>query len=184
MKTGICRCLMPLFAFIAGGILTFLALAAMQPDEFRVSRSAVINAPPAVVFDKVNDLQNWNSFSPWAKLDPKAKTAFDGPQAGEGATMSWDGNNKVGAGRMTIAESRPSEMVKFNLVFKKPFAGAMTSEFAFRPDDAGTFVTWTSYGKSNFLSKAMSLVYNCDAMMGKYFEQGLANLNDISRPAQ
>jgi hypothetical protein len=37
----------------------------MQPADFRVTRSASIDAPPEVVFAQVNDLRKWNDWSPW-----------------------------------------------------------------------------------------------------------------------
>ena len=59
----------------------------------------------SAVFAKVNNLQRWNSWSPWAALDPNAKTTFEGPRAGKGAIMRWDGNNQVGAGSMTVNQN-------------------------------------------------------------------------------
>ena len=63
------------------------------------------------MFAQVNDLQKWDDWSPWAKLDPNAKVTFSGPQSGDGASFKWDGNDKVGAGTMTITESKPNERV-------------------------------------------------------------------------
>ena len=60
-------------------IVIFLIVVALQPADFRISRSAVIAAPPAAVFEQINDFQKWNEWSPWAKLDPNAKNAFEGP---------------------------------------------------------------------------------------------------------
>src|SRR5436309_15413107 len=99
---------------IGGGsiaaLLVLLALVvAMQPSEFRISRSAKMNAPPSAVFAQVNDFHNWDAWSPWTKLDPNAKTTFEGPTSGTGSTFSWSGNDKIGAGRQAIVESVPDE---------------------------------------------------------------------------
>src|SRR6478672_11058089 len=82
----------------------FLIIVAMQPGEFHIRRSAKMKAAPAVVFTQVNNFHNWEAWSPWAKLDPNCKTTYAGPAAGVGAVFAWDGNKKVGAGRMTITE--------------------------------------------------------------------------------
>jgi hypothetical protein len=166
---------------LIGAIGTILILASQKPDEFYVTRSAVIEARPAVVFEKVNNLQNWNSFSPWAKLDPDAKVAFEGPKAGKGAAFKWDGDGNVGAGTMTITESKRNELVKFKLDFKRPFEDTSTVDFTFHPDSKGTFVTWSMHGENNFFAKIISVVMDCDKMMGKFFEEGLANLNRVSK---
>jgi hypothetical protein len=41
-----------------------------------------------VAFAQVNDLRNWEAWSPWAKLDPAAKQTYAGPTAGVGASFS------------------------------------------------------------------------------------------------
>jgi len=110
----------------------------MQPSDFFFSRSAIIPAPAAVVFDQINDLHKWQTWSPWAKLDPMCKITFDGPVAGKDASFTWDGNDKVGAGRMTITESRPNVYVRFNLEFKKPFEATNIAEFSLQAMDKQT----------------------------------------------
>src|SRR5262245_66074886 len=134
-------------------IAVFLVVVAMQTAEFRVERSGTFAAPPADVFAQVNDFHNWDAWSPWAKIDPQAKNTFEGAPAGTGAIFSWDGNNKVGAGRMTMTESRPSELIRINLEFLRPFKATNTAEFTFKPDGNGTALTWAMFGKKNFMMK-------------------------------
>ena len=165
---------------IAATILVLIIFISMRPSVFRVSRSTVISAPSEVVFEQVNDLHKWEAWSPWAKMDPTAKNSYEGPAAGTGAVMRWDGNQNVGAGSMTITESRPSEMVAFRLEFLKPFKGTSAAEFTFKPQGNQTAVTWTMTGENNFIAKAIGLFMNCDKMVGGQFDQGLAQLNSIA----
>lgn len=158
-------------------IALFLAVAALQKPEFCVTRSATIHAPASVVFEQVNDLHNWNGWSPWARMDPAAKQTYEGPSAGVGASFAWSGN-KVGAGKMTIIESHPVELVRMSLHFIKPFAARNLAEFTFKPEGDTTILTWSMSGKNNLLGKAMHLVMNCDKMCGDQFEQGFSNLNE------
>ena len=83
---------------IAAIIVIFLIIVAFQPGDFRVQRSATINAPADVVFAQVNDFHKWEAWSPWVKLDPNAKNTFEGPASGVGAKFGWNGNDKVGEG--------------------------------------------------------------------------------------
>ncbi len=159
--------------------IIFIIVAAMQPAAFRITRTGTITAPPSVVFAQVNNLQKWAAWSPWAKLDPEAKNSFEGPTSGVGAIMRWSGNNKVGQGSMTIMESRPDEFISFKLEFLKPFAATNTSEFTFNSENNQTNVTWSMYGKNNFMSKAVGLIMNCDKMVGGQFESGLAALKAV-----
>ena len=168
---------------LAAIIVVFCAVAALQPSELRVERSALISAPPAVVFAHVNDLHKWQEFSPWAKRDPAAKTTFEGPAEGTGAAFAWAGNAEIGEGRMTIVESRPNELVRFRLDFLKPFEGTNDVAFTFTPQEDQTRVVWTMTGENNFVAKAMGLVMNMDKMIGGDFEQGLADLKTLSEAA-
>jgi uncharacterized protein YndB with AHSA1/START domain len=168
---------------LAAVLVVFAVVAAMQPEDFRVVRTATISAPPAVVFAQVNDLHQWQGWSPWAKMDPAAKNSYAGPKTGNGASFSWVGNSKVGEGTMTIVESRPGELVRLNLEFRKPFKGTNTAEFSFKGGDNQTAVTWSMEGKKNFVAKAFGLFMNCDAMVGGQFEEGLANLKAIAEAA-
>lgn len=165
-------------------LLVFMIVLAvviyLQPDEFRVSRSAVIAAPPAEVFNRVNELRQWEKWSPWAALDPEAKIDYEGPAAGTGSLYRWKGNHQVGEGSMTIVESRPNELVRMKLEFIKPFKGTNDVEFLFKPEAGGTGVTWSMWGKNNYLSKAISLVMNCEKMVGGQYEKGLAKLKSVA----
>lgn len=160
-------------------IIALVLVASMQPDDFRVTRNNTIAAPAAAVFAHVNDLTQWDAWSPWAKLDPNAKNSFEGATTGVGATMRWSGNSKVGVGSMTITDNRPSEFIQFNLEFLKPFAANNTAEFTFTPEGDQTRVTWSMYGKNKLMAKVMGLIINCDKMVGGQFEQGLENLKSV-----
>jgi uncharacterized protein YndB with AHSA1/START domain len=168
---------------IAAVILILVLIIAMQPPDFRIARSATIAAPPAVIFPHVNDLKKMDVWSPWLKFDPNARITHEGPPAGTGAIEMWDGNKNVGAGRMTVLDSRPNELVRLKLEFFRPFKGTNTAEFIFKPESGGTTVTWTMMGEKNFITKAMGLVMSMDKMIGGNFEKGLAELKTIAENA-
>lgn len=163
-------------------VVVFLIIVAMQPPEYTVTRATTIAAPPSTVFEQVNDLHNWEVWSPWAKLDPAAKKTYDGSPRGAGASFSWSGNKKIGEGRMTIRDSRPNELIRIDLAFVRPFPSTSTSEFTFAPEGdqtsgtGGTRVMWSMIGKKNFMSKAFCMFVNMDKMLGGDFEKGLASM--------
>jgi hypothetical protein len=161
-------------------IVAFVIIVALQPAEYRVTRSATIAAAAPVVFGNVNDFHKWEAWSPWEKLDPTMKRTFEGPPAGTGAVYAWAGNNKVGEGRMTLTESRAPELIKIRLDFIKPFASTADTEFTFKPEGNQTAVTWTMTGRNNFVSKAFCLFMNMDKMVGGDFERGLTGLKAVS----
>jgi hypothetical protein len=161
----------------------FAVIVAMRPSDFRVERSAVVAAPAPVVFAQVNDLHNWDAWSPFAKLDPAAKQTFEGPRAGTGAALAWAGNRQAGEGRMTITESRPYELIRFRLDFVKPFAVTNTAEFTFTPRGDQTAVTWSMSGRQNFMAKAFCMFMSMDKMVGGEFEKGLAQMKSVAESA-
>jgi uncharacterized protein YndB with AHSA1/START domain len=165
---------------VAVVVVIFVAVVALQPGEFRISRSTTIAASPTAVFSLVNDFHSWAGWSPWAKLDPTMKTTYEGPAAGTGAAYSWTGNSKVGEGRMQILDSRPGEVVHIRLDFIKPFASTNSCVFTFAPNASGTEVTWTMSGRNNFMGKAFGLFMNVDKMVGGDFERGLAGMRAIA----
>jgi hypothetical protein len=160
-------------------VIVLCVVIAMQPSEFTVTRSATFNASPDALFAEVNDFHKWPEWSPWEKLDPNLQRTYSGSNAGKGASYSWKGNDDVGEGAMTIADSRPSDAIKVDLEFIKPFAMKSEQNFTFKPDGDKTTMTWTMNGKHNFFTKAFGLVMNMDKLVGGDFEKGLANLKPI-----
>jgi hypothetical protein len=164
---------------LAALVAILLVVVALQPDSFRIARSATMAAPPEAVFAQVNDFHNWGGWNPWQKIDPAAKYTYSGADSGPGAKFAWDGNADVGAGRMTITDSEPPRRVAIELEFLRPFAATNQAEFTFEPQGAGTLVTWSMTGVNTFLSKAIGLVLDMDRMVGGQFEKGLADMKAI-----
>ena len=160
-------------------IVVLVVIVALQPSDFRVTRSTTISAPPPAVFAQVNDFHKWQAWNPWGKIDPAMKQTYEGAPAGTGAIYTWSGNNEVGEGRMTITDSRPNELIRVKLEFFKPFAGTNTADFTFKPEGNQTLVTWSMFGEKNFMAKAIHLVMNMDKMIGGQFEKGLADMKSV-----
>ena len=172
--------MLPILLALAFIAILFLVVLAGQPDAFAVTRTIRIAAPPEKIFPHVNDLHRWEAWSPWAKLDPNAKSSFSGADAGAGAAMAWEGSKKVGTGQMTITESQPGGLIRFRLDFQKPMQATNTAEFTFRPEGGQTLVTWSMAGKSCFMSKVFGLFMDFDKMCGCQFEKGLASLKSVT----
>jgi hypothetical protein len=167
----------------AVALVVLVALyASFQPDSFFVERAIIISAPPAKIFDLVNDFHDWAKWSPWEKMDPNMKKTFDGPESGEGAVYHWVGNEKVGEGTMTILESKKNDHVKIKVDFLKPYQASNTVTFTFQVGENQTLVTWGMTGKNNFMSKVMQLFTTMDKMVGNDFQNGLEGLKVLTQP--
>ena len=169
---------------IAALVAIFLIIVATRPGKFRIERSIHIDAPAPVVFAQVNDFHRWDAWSPWAKLDPSMTKKIEGPPQGVGATYSWTGNDQVGAGRMTILSSQPPDKVDIELEFLRPWQATNKAIFLLLPEDDGTKVIWAMEGTNNFMAKAAGLFVDIDALIGKDFEKGLADMKKVSEKQQ
>ena len=161
-------------------IVVILIVAAFQPSQFNVQRSLAIAAPPAALFEQVNDHRKFAVWNPWMKLDPNVKTTYTGPATGVGSVASWQGNREVGAGSQTIIETKPGELVRQRMDWKEPMEGTSTVDFIFKPEGDRTLVTWQMYGANNYVGKVMCLFMSMDKMVGGQFEVGLASLKTIT----
>lgn len=167
-------------------VVVLCVVTAMQPADFRVMRSAEMNASTDKIFEQVNDFHKWEAWSPWAKMDPDMKVTYSGADSGVGASYSWSGNDKVGEGRMTIKSNHPPKQIVIDLEFIKPFAAKNLVGFDFKAMGEKTNVTWSMIGKKNFMMKFFGLFMDMDKLVGDDFDNGLAQLKAIveSVPAQ
>ena len=173
------KLILGILALVVVSVVILCVVVAVQPEDLKVTRSATFNAPPERVFEQVNDFHKWEAWSPWAKIDPNMKATYSGAASGTGAGYAWVGNDEVGEGKMTITESRPSDLIKIDLDFIKPFAAKNVTEFNIKPAGDKSDVTWTMTGKKNFVMKAFCLVMDMDKMIGADFEKGLTQLKPL-----
>jgi hypothetical protein len=170
--------------FLLAAVSAFIAYVSLQPDTFKIARSAIIDAPPERIYPLINDLHNWAEWSPWARLDPQQVVTFEGSPLGAGAIMNWKGNKKVGVGKMKIVESSQNERVRLKLAFVKPLRALHEVQFDLKPiGDTRTEIVWAMSGKNEFVAKTIHAFMNMDRMIGGEFERGLASLKALAEAA-
>jgi uncharacterized protein YndB with AHSA1/START domain len=160
-------------------VVALLAFAASKPDTFHVQRSTSINAASETVYSLISD---WHAFLAWSPFekDPGMKRTFSGAASGKGAIYEWDGNSKVGAGRIEIIEAVAPAKLVMQLDMIRPMKARNTVAFTIAARGGTTDVTWAMDGRVPFMGKLMGLVMNCDKMVGKQFEEGLAKLKGLA----
>lgn len=161
------------FLLLIAGVLI---LAATRPDTFKVERSLSMQASPEKIFALIGEFRQWESWSPWEKKDPAMQRQFSELTSGKGTSYAWDGNKDVGKGSMTITEATAPSRLVLDLDFEKPFAAHNMVTFTLTPDGDATSVKWTMEGPVPYFAKIVHLFLNMDAMVGKDFEAGLANM--------
>ena len=108
------------------------------------------------------------------------KRTYSGAPGGKGAAYAWQGNSKVGEGRMEIIDVSPPSKVTIKLDFVKPIEGHNIAEFTLEPKGESTNVTWAMYGATAYIAKIIGVFVSMDRMIGKEFETGLANLKAVA----
>ncbi len=80
---------------------------------------------------------------------------------------------------MEITAISPSK-VTIKLDFLKPFEGHNTAEFILYPKGDSTDVTWAMHGPQPYARKVLGTFLNMDRLIGRGFEEGLANIKAIA----
>lgn len=164
-------------------VLVLVIFAMTKPNEFSIRRSISIHAPRDRVYALIADFRQWPKWSPWERLDPYLKRTLSGAEVGVGSVYEWEGNKKVGAGRMEVIDATPATRVDIKLNFFRPFAAENRTLFTLVPAGDGTNVTWEMTGINNLMFKIMGIVMNMDKMVGRDFEKGLLALKaEAERP--
>jgi hypothetical protein len=164
---------------LAASALVLVAVIALQPSSFAIERSILIEAPPGLILSQIQDLRAMNAWSPWVKMDPDLKIAYDGPEAGVGARSSWEGP-RMGKGSLTVTAVKPEREVEMRLSMLAPMSATNRILFRLQPTGEATRVTWHMDGRNNFVGKALGLFVSLDEMVGVPFEQGLAALETVA----
>ena len=161
-------------------LIAVLAIViALQPAEFTVERSALIQAPPVVIYPHIENLHAFNAWNPFARMDPQMTLSYTGPDSGVGASSSWVAP-EMGKGRMTITKVTTDREVAMDLEFFEPMAAKNRVTFVLAPEGDSTRVSWRMDGRNNFVGKAAGLLMDVDKMTGDAFEQGLTTLKQTT----
>lgn len=162
-------------------VVVVVAIGFLLPDKIHIERSTVIQAPAAAIFPYLNNYRLFNSWSPWAKMDPNTRYTYAGPESGVGAKLSWDGK-EIGQGSQQIIESELDRRVKVTLDFGE--MGRATATYTLQAEGDGTRITWAfdeDFG-NNLLARYFGLVL--EKFLGPDYEQGLANLKTVVEGAK
>ena len=171
---------------IIGLLAVALLISFLLPSSFTVTRSVVIDAPPAEIHPYIESLRQWPDWTAWNNdTYPDLEYSYEGAETGVGAIQKWT-DPKMGGGRLEITQSSESEGIKFTLKFEQspePLIGSIS----YQPtDQGGTRVTWTGRGDlgSNPIARYFGLMM--DSMIGTDYESGLRKLKVLveAPPAQ
>ena len=163
-----------LYIFLGFGSL-WVILGLFAVKDYHIERSIEIDAPQELIYEHVRFFKNFESWSPWAKLDPNMKTSISGTDGAVGAVYTWAGNKKVGIGQQTITALGP-DRIDTEVKFSEPFESTSPTYLIFEEMGDKTKVTWAFDIHVAFPWNGLSMFTDMDAAVGKDYAQGLENL--------
>lgn len=168
------------YLLILIGILVALFLIAglFLPKTFSIERSITIQAPKQGVMQQVQYLKNLNQWAPWIEADSTATISYEGEDGQVGAISTWDGNDKVGKGKMEITRITKNR-VESEITFIEPYEAVRTNYFLLENDgENNTELTWGFQEKSPYPFNVFMLFYDIEEAVRERFEKGLNNLKE------
>ncbi|MEM1134693.1 MAG: SRPBCC family protein [Bacteroidota bacterium] len=160
-------------------VILLLVIGVFLPAEFGMQRQIVIQAPINSVFEEVNDLKNWEKWSPFAASDPSMQVSYGDKTIGKGASYSWVGDIN-GIGEQFILESVLNQKIETKIEFQDQ--GRESTGFGhwqFKEVAEGVEVTWGFSANANsYFEKYFGALI--DPLLGGDFENGLNRLKKVS----
>lgn len=160
-------------------IILFFGYVSTRSGHFSYQRSGVIKSTSEVIFPYISNFRLGGEWSPYEKIDPNMKKTFLGPDAQVGSVMEFEGNSDAGSGKLELLKIVPNELVEIKLTMTKPFYAENIVRYTLQSDDGGTRFTWSMSGDGGFLGKLMTLLIDCEKLVGDQFELGITNLKTL-----
>ena len=160
-------------------LLGLILISFLFPSTIEVSKSVEVNAPIDRVFDQVNDLRNWEKWSPWKRQDPTMVMTFSNPPVGQGAFYKWETQDKqMGNGTMTLTKVTNLEEIVTTIVMDKHGTSSATFNFTHKGD--AVKVTWSLKEKVGSMPWNRYMGMMMKGMLKDQYEEGLKGIKFYS----
>lgn len=162
-------------ALITIGIIAVIAIIAFAiPMNIVVEEKIEINATRSIVYENVSKFENFQKWSPWAKLDLNQTTSITGEDGTLGAKFSWAStNDEVGTGSQSITAIN-EDKIEMELEFTAPWQSKSEVYYTFSGDENKTTVLWGYKDEGNLVMKLM-----IGNMLSKNYQEGLNELKKL-----
>lgn len=161
-------------------ILAICFIGYFLPKKDTIDVTKTINCPSNHTYKMINELKNWEKWSPWMEKDPAMKLSYSDSSAGVGAFYTWAGNKEVEYGKLSIVSNKENQQI--NTILN--YAGHGDSPGSFTIDgtkEGKSIITWSmtagypnNWFVKNIFGGYMYLMMN--HFLTKDFSKGLENL--------
>ena len=158
-------------------VLLLLFIGFFLPVEYDVARTARVQGSCEAAFELAADLERYRSFLPWVEQDPTVRIDVGEPSKGEGAHFRWTSEH-TGSGAYVVRELEPHARIRSEVDFGDH--GKSEVYFAFEGEGDACEVTWGFRGRGEGPRPVAGWFATLmDAMVGRDFERGLAEIASI-----
>lgn len=174
--------LVKIFGLLVLSVIIILLIA--LPTEINVNKEIVIKQDISIVFEHINNLKNWEQWSPWQKLDPKVVNSYSGAESGVGAVNSYSSENSdVGIGKMKILQSIENSKVELGIFMEgmsdENNPTLTTTLSLVKMGDNHTKVTWNTIDSVGTFSFYRIMLPIMNMTLDEMFKSGLEDLKLI-----
>lgn len=149
-----------------------------KESSYEIKDALIIQAPPQVVFNKVNNLKSWDQWKVWKQKEPNIVFNHAEQNSGEGASFSWDAKQ---SGSVITTKVIPNKEIHQDVAVKTG-RGEVNSKMDWQFDevDGNTYVSFILKGEHSLFDKVYYSIsgtdFNTDLHLIKQ-----AILRDISK---
>ena len=168
-----------LFFVIAFCIVAVLVYMARYSGRLRVTQTRTIQAPLAVVYAQVADLQHWRAWNPWLEHEADVPLTLSARTDATGSTLAWQ-STRLGSGRIVHRRLKSPMLIEQTMDFRQPFRFRGRARWQFKDRGGATEVSWSMRGRVGFTMRAFAPTVQ--GMVALDFRYGLARLAATVEP--
>lgn len=156
-------------------VLAILLTGLFLPRNIRIEADTVIESSCEIVFDQVNTLRSWESWSPWMSDSMQATIEYNEVPAGKGADFRWKEKDSE-TGSIKITESNPGQEILMHIDFGE--GGDAAAIWKFKPEGDKIKVSWVFENKDmGYFERYFMFLFKKNIQ--KDLEKGLTNLKAV-----
>lgn len=160
-------------------LVIFALFMALAPTEIDVTESIKIDAHPDVVYAQINNVKNWQEWSPWKKADPSMEVTLGDKIEGVGANYSWV-SEQMGNGSFKIAkaETNKSQVQEISMMDGEPFNARFDMETS---EEGKVTLSWSMKNEIGFMDLGGRIFgFVAPMMLSESFKSGLNDIKTIA----
>ncbi|TQD38884.1 GyrI-like domain-containing protein [Haloflavibacter putidus] len=143
-----------LLILIIGGSIYIATLE----GNYRIEKQKTIAAPPEMVFNQINQLQNWEDWAVWLENKSEVGITYEEITKGQDAKMSWTGTSHLDGSLQNTAVYPTDSLTQKLAVNNSSAPNNNIINWKVEASATGTNLQYTISGERGFTEKAMQLL--------------------------